>query len=183
MSTYSSKGTNIFRTVAKIISKSANLGVLESSYECVGGNPARRKIMFDRYETINQTNEIYVNNDNRRVYIDRRKVVIVNQIQNQKTPRISKLDKTILIAIGNVIEKISNAQGGRHIAFALIAEVGNELKRMNVQIPNLKDYLESRSDIFRVGQHPKTKALTVSLKKRKDNANRRLAANNRVLLN
>lgn len=104
-----------------------------------------------------QNNENHYHNHYK--YVDNRRIIVVNV-------NLTGLDKKIIIAIRNVIERLQNDRGGRHIAFALQSEVGKELKRMNVKVRGgLMNYLKARPFIFNVGTHPSTNALTVSVKR------------------
>lgn len=87
----------------------------------------------------------------------------------KRNPRNSSLTPAQILqnkvkgTIADVIQAQSQKQG-RHLVFCLQAEVGKELKRRGITLPeSLGSYLAARPSVFRVGTHPYTKARTVSV--------------------
>ncbi len=86
--------------------------------------------------------------------------------RNPRNPSLTPaqiLQNKVKGTIADVIQAQSQKQG-RHLVFALQSEVGKELRRRGITLPeSLGSYLAARPSVFRVGTHPYTQARTVSV--------------------
>ena len=97
-----------------------------------------------------------------------------NKPTSQNRPRnTSNLLQKVQTTVKQVIAEKEQSQG-RRLAFAFQSQVGIQLQRNGINLPvSLGEYLASYPNIFRVGTHPTTQALTVSIIQGRDFASNR----------
>lgn len=88
----------------------------------------------------------------------------------------SSLLQKVVAAVNQVISDGEQAKG-THLVFALQSQVGVRLKRDGVILPvSLGEYLGWYPTVFRVGTHPRTQALTVSINHNRKNVRKSFSA-------